>query len=340
LGSIGTYGFINAKARAMRSFLLSPGEYHRLAHTASAGDFFDTLSQTSYGTLAESLKRESAVRGEKILRDAEMERARKLEKSSRGKVKELIRFFVQERELEHVKLLLRYWHAGERESMKKAAEAMDLAGFTSEELPGPDEMAKLLSGTPFYGAVLRSMPDYEKNRTLFPIELAIDRDYFQRFWEFSEGLAGDDRALVQRIMGIEIDLRNLDWIRRSRIYYGLPESDVSRFLLPHGQYVTPDTAADMLTEEGEEKVLNRIGRGEEAERIPMDEGALQLDMGAFLSRILKREAQAAFARNPFTAGSVMGYLFLSRIETQNMITLLQARQYGLSGDRIMNLLIV
>ena len=55
---------------------------------------------------------------------------------------------------------------------------------------------------------------------------------------------------------------------------------------------------------------------------------------SFLYEILLKEVKRALGGNPFTIGTVYGYLILKRRETKNIISLLYAKAYGVKKEEL------
>ena len=343
MGAIGTYGFVNAKVRAMRSFLLDSAAYQRMAETPNLKDFFSVLSQTSYHDVVEKIETESPIEIEKEFIREEFRRGRILEKNSRGQVRKMIVLFLERFDVQKVQQLLRIWYHKESDEtvVIKDRVVYDIPWDSIASADNLEEIAEQLNGTPFSKIISNTIPDYEKSQSIFSIELAIERDYFERLRIFTNLLRKKDMQIARKIFGIEVDIRNLGWLSRFQKYYQIAYKDLQNLLLPHGYRLGEEDVREISSREIEIDMFQRVipGFPKEFFQEPMNEENFQ-QIEHFLNRILLAQARKLFIEFPFSIGSLLGYLVLLEIETKNLICLLQAKLYGLSAQDSLDLLIV
>jgi V/A-type H+-transporting ATPase subunit C len=199
----------------------------------------------------------------------------------------------------------------------------------------------LLEGTPFQDALTRVASEFQDTRTLFPLELAVDRCVFNRIWETINQLSKKDRDISRRLLGIEIDLKNIGWIGRLKTYYELSSAEIGRQTLPHGYRITTDDVRRIASEGSVTQAIERIAAGSQFARMHSPSSEVELkDIEFLLYQLLVMEARKAFGDFPFSIGSILGYFILLRIETRNVRTVLQAKRYGLSAERTEALMIL
>ena len=340
--SIRTYGFINAKVKTMRSFLLTTAIYRTMVAAKDVNEILSILSQTHLRDVVGRLKSQGAEELEQELLRDQINRLREIEKFSQGLPKQVVFHLLERYDGEKLKVLLRVWHRKEKPEPQVVHEKivydLPVGDIASAESLG--EIVTLLEGTPF-GEVLGKVASvYRERKTLFPLELALDRDLFGRLWETTKSLSQRDQRIARRLLGIEVDLRNLDWAGRFREYYGLPVSEVSELLLPHGYRIGADDIRDVAAGGHVAEVLTKIvGKG----RITLQGGEGEEGWKAIewvLYHILLSEAKRAFGEYPFAIGAILGYFYLMWIEARNVRTLFHAKMYGLSPEQVETLLVL
>ncbi len=341
--SVGTYGFINAKVRAMRSFLLKESDYRAMAAAQSVQDLLSVLSQTPFVDMVERLESKNPQDIEQELLREEIRRLRVIEKKSRGECRRVVSLFLERYDAEKLKALFRMWHGkGEKETRilrEKVVYDFPVDGIVAAR--GLEEVIALLEGTPFQRVLAEAAPSYQERKTLFTLELAIDRDLFGRFWDITESLNRRDRRIARRLLGLEVDLENLNWIGRFRAYYNLSPVEIGDILLPHGYRIGRDDIRDVALGGDVWKALLRMTRGTQIDlQENLEEGAHLDALEHVLYVVLHSEARRAFKEFPFSIGSIMGYVYLVRIEMKNVKTLLYAKEYGLSPEEVEVLLLL
>ncbi len=336
------YGFINAKVRAMRSRFLTESAYRSLASTRDAKELAGQLGATRYRDAFQSTDLQSAEAVEQALERFEIGELRELEKFSQGDSRKMVRTLLERYDAEALKALLALWHAKMKPPdsfiLESAVVPFPLDAILSAQQIG--QIAQLLEGTPFHEALVQSAPAYEERQSLFPVELAIDRALFGRIWKAGMALNGRDRSIVRGLVGIEIDLKNLDWVSRFRNYYKLPFVEIRELLLENGSRLTAESLQKMSSEGRITDAYTRVTRGTGVAAPDLDASESRLDvMERFLANILLSEAKRAFRGNPLSIGSLLGYFYCLRMETRNLKTLFAAKRYGLSAQQTEPLLI-
>ena len=336
------YGYINAKVRAMRSRFLTESVYRSLASARDAKEVASQLGATRYRDAFNSVDIQSPEAVEQALERVEIGELKAIEKFSRSDSQKMVRVLLERYDAERLKAVLRLWHTKAKPSESSIAEPSVLPipfdAILSAQQFG--QIIDLLEGTPFQEALIQSSAAYEERKTLFPVELAIDRSLFGRIWKAGMALNHRDRMIVRRLVGIEIDLKNLDWISRFRNYYKLPFIEIRELLLENGSRLTAESLQKMASEGRITDAYTRVTRGTGVPTPDSGASTSQLDvMERFLAHVLLSEAKRAFRGNPLSIGSILGYFYCLRIETRNLKILFAGKRYGLTAHQLEPLLI-
>ena len=340
--AINTYAFLNAKVRAMRSNLLSATFYKSMIDAYDQQDLYQLLVQSRFRNRIEQLGYHDAPAIERQLLLEEIDQLNVIRKYAKDPVKSFIASLMERYDNEKVKNLLRCWHHKESGQFDPIREKI-VANIPVDLIlsaPNLETIGTLLSPTPFGKSILSAVMDYQAHKTLFPVELALDRDTFQRLVDVSSNLNRKDMQIVRRLLGIEIDIKNLGWIGRFKSYYELSSADIMTRLLPQGYRLSMDHIRKILAGGSLQEALIEVLKGSQL-KIPAElDDTLALDtMERFLYEILLYEAKRAFSDFPFSIGAVLGYFYLMRIETKNIRTLFQAKEYSLSAEQTESLLV-
>ncbi len=340
---IGTYGFLNAKVRAMRSFLMTSRMYRSLIETRDLREMSSVLSKTVYQDALRNSDQKDPIEIEQILLYEEIVRLKKIEKYSQSTPKQIVQWFLERYDCEKLKILLRLWH----KKSQKETEFIDwkiLYAFPVKEILSAQnlsEIALLLNDTPFQKPLSEAISVYNEKHTLFPVELSLDKFLFDAIHDVMKGMSKDDRRVARRLLGIEVDLKNLDWLSRFKKYYEIPTADIGHMLLSSGYHLSMDVLREVIATGNYTKAFSSVMKGFE---VPSgeksDENAVLEFMEKVLYQILLDEAEKAFIQFPFSIGAIFGYFYLIRIETRNIRTLIQAKIYGLPPKDIENLLVM
>ena len=98
----------------------------------------------------------------------------------------------------------------------------------------------LLNGTRYEETLSFAMKRYGAEQNLFPLEVALDLAYWRQLWQEAKRLSGVDKDYATRIVGSLLDMNNLMWAIRYRVYHKLSEEELINYTLPFGYHVHDD----------------------------------------------------------------------------------------------------
>lgn len=340
---IGTYAFINAKVRAMRSDLLDRQDYTRFSDAKSVRELIGMLAETRWASLTNRVDIQDAGLLEREIFVEEMGRIQNLYRRSQGPVADFLGKLLMRYDAERLKLVLRAWYRPQSGEMhlihKTALNALPIDRILhASNLP---EIVLLLQGTPFFKCLSEMTGLFQERKSLFPLELAIDRFVFATLLDAIKHLPSQDLRIATKLIGLEIDIKNLGWMSRFKTYYHLSTAEISDLLLPKGYRLKSDSLKAIASSENMSQSLADSLRGLRIHLPKGMEGELsfkQLEM--LLDQTLYMESVKTFASFPFSIGAVLAYAYCIRFEARNLRTLLQAKAYDMPAEDIQPLIIV
>lgn len=343
LGPVGKYALVNAKVRARLSALLPPEAIARLADVRDLPEFYSMLGGTAYDKVLSRPEVSLDPRvAEKLLLEQEVQWHVELIKDLRGSSQKLIELILEKYEIENLKAALRI-REGDRG-------VDDLKYIIRKELPHSlpyqsiaeaatiEEVLPYLIATPYLTPVKSVLDDYKQRGTLFPLELALEIDFYKRLKERIDALDRNDRRIAQRLLGLEIDLKNLGWLVRLKFYYGVPTGDLVSYNIPGGYRMTSvklrqafaaDSVKDVLSialEKSFKPFADLMRKEEELSKLYL----LEIILWSYLVS----EAKKTLGGFPFTIGTVLSYLILKRTEIRNLITILNGKLLNMEKAEI------
>ena len=198
-------------------------------------------------------------------------------------------------------------------------------------------MLTYLTATPYLLPVRGSLDEYKQRGTLFPTEIALELDFYKRIKAKVEALGRSDKPIARRLIGLEIDIKNISWLIRLKFYYHIPTGDLIDYNIPGGYRLTSDRMRHAFVADTIKDVLavaleRSFKPAAEIVRREEELGKLYL-LEIILWSYLIHEAKKTFGGFPFTVGTVLSYLILKRTEIMNLITILNGKVLKLEkGD--------
>lgn len=340
--SLKQYVYLNALLRARLSQRLGAGEMNALINAADMSAVASLLEHTDYRELSPLIESGTPLKLiEKALLKIEIGRYRSALRHARGAVANLIFSLMELYDVGKVQGLLRLWKEGEMEEHDIIIEEKICWNIPEDKILNAasiEEIILLLDATPFKKALTSGYARYRQSGRLFPLETALEADYFQRLWETMGKLSARDRSAASRILGLEIDIRNVESLARLKRYTGLPASDARDVLLPGGLNLNQQRLLDAYSSRAPRTLIAMLRMAPPPLPMAMGGGRGTIDqlrlIHAFLENVLERDARRALGGYPFTIGTVIAYFTLMRVESHTVRRIIAGKYLGLPAERI------
>ena len=334
------YAAISARVRAMYSSLLSPQDFARLSDSPDFPTLIAQLKTTAYGPYLESLKDkdltpqkvDSQIKGR--LADSYASVIQMAPQHAKPILKQLYRYF----EVENIKAILRGILTNS--SWERIGEVLFPMGSMSVlpaqamvESGSVGSAVELLQGATYYETLSFAMKRFSSEQNLFPLEVALDLYYWRQLWAEAKKLQGQDREQASRIIGSLMDVNNLMWVIRYKVYYQLSEEEIINYTLPFGYRVRDEDVRSIAAGADLSSVVGRVFPGIPDLNTLLENprvGLPQLEI--ILKRRLMQQCLAAFTGNPFHIGIPLAFLILSQLEIEDLTVLIEAKSSQMSEE--------
>jgi len=345
-GGVSGYAAISARVRAMSAGLLSPQDILRLSDATDFSSLFNSLKGTSYGPYLDGLK-DKDINPRKTISQIKSRVAKSYYSvvqmspiETRPLVKQLYRNF----ELGNLKAVLRsivaVQRSAETSSWDRVREVLFPLGadtvLPAQAMVESGNIASavdLLNGTPYEEALTFAMKRYSTEQNLFPIEVALDLSYWRRLWAEAKKLTGADREHGVKIIGSLVDMNNLMWAVRYKVYHKLSEEEVINYTLPFGYHVLDSDIRAIAAGADIASTVSRLYPGIPDVNALVEEPKTGLPkLEVILKRALLKRCLAAFVGSPFHIGIPLAFLVTSDLEAQDLIVLVEAKSTNLTED--------
>jgi vacuolar-type H+-ATPase subunit C/Vma6 len=279
-----------------------------------------------------------------VLQD-EVDRMKKILNSVGSGPRAVVFDLLQRYETENLKSTLRMWHRNAPEAdtvyllREKICHEVPIDKILLSKTI--EETIILLEGTPYKDPLIGALDAFKRTDNLFYLELALDIGYYEKLWRDIASLSRGDRIRARRLIGIEVDVRNIIWVSRLKFYYNIPLADIAHYMIPHGYRFGVDVMKDVYSSnEPGRLVWDIIARFFRGFPTPPSEGERQTEPGtsdlwtleSILWQILFREAHRSLMDYPFTISTILAFSILKRVETKNLLAVINGKRYGLGED--------
>jgi V/A-type H+-transporting ATPase subunit C len=339
-GGVSGYAAINARVRVKYATLLTAQDYASLSEAPDFASLIGQLKHTAYGPFLDTVKdkdltaRRATYEIRKRLAESYRSLVQTAPENTRPLVAQLYRFY----EVDNLKAVLRGIVTGASwdriryvlfplgDDPAVPAQAMVEAGNVAAAV-------ELLRNTPYYETLSHAMRRYNAEQNLFPLEVALDLNYWRKLWSEINRLSGQDRTMALRVIGSLIDMNNLMWAIRYRVYHQLSEEELINYTLPFGFRVHDEDVRSIAAGADIAQVVQRVYPDlQDVETLLQNprQGLPKLEL--LLQRELMKACRAAFVGNPFQIGVPLAYLIMSGLEIQDLTVLFEAKSAQLPPE--------
>jgi len=184
----------------------------------------------------------------------------------------------------------------------------------------------LLRGTVYYDTLSHAMPRFIAEQSIFPLEVALDLNYWRELWKGVNQLQGQDRTPALKIIGSLLDTNNLMWAIRYKVYHHLSDEELINYTLPFGYHVNDKDIRNIAAGADIPQIVKRIYPDlSEVDSLLQEprKGLPELELQ--LKRYVMKQCLAAFVGDPFHIGIPLAYLELLELEIQDLTVLIEAK---------------
>ena len=347
-GRVSEYAAVQARVRGMYADMLTPETWIALCEAASYANLIGILKETVYGSfLAEVEDEDLTARRivyqiKKHLADAFDVLISLVPRPAHLLVVQLYRRY----EVDNLKALMRGIERGTsweqvRYTLFPLGSSTTLDAETLMEADGVGGAVEGLHDTPYYDTLSHAMKRYTAEGSLFPLEVALDLDYWRELWRDVDRLKGTDRAQARRIVGSLLDTTNLMWAIRYRVNHNLSEEEIINYTLPFGYRVHDEDVRAIAAGADVAQVVTRVYPDLQDVRDLLEEPQDGLPhLEAQLQRYVVKECRTAFAGSPFHIGIPAAYLILNEFEIQDLTVLVEAKASRMPTERFRPYLLI
>ena len=343
--AIPKYAAAGAQIHALSSRLLDTAAWRDLQTAKGLGETLNRLRMTAYvdlvpddGQLGSLELVESRLSGRSA---ANVRRAMTFLDSG---ARNLLSVWFRHYELENIKALFRAIDQGMDADVIRRF-LVPLGDYTSlpwEALIHETSVSALIerfTHTHYINPLRAAYRMYERDRSMFPIEVALDIRYYRDVAAAMDHLNGAERAAAVRIVGIRLDMLNILWALRYRIYYRLSAEEIVNYTLWHTVHTDVDMIREIALGADPRDIVERIWGPSAIDLAELadfgsNEARLLPRMELLLERYWRQLALREMWSSSLHLGAVLGYVIVQEIEVLDLISLLEAKGMGWNSERI------
>lgn len=359
--SIITYGYSNARIRAMKAALLSGGFFKYLLSLEKIDEMINAFEGTPYEKdVGEGVLLYKGAKGiEEGLKKNLIKDFRKLiTKVTSGQVREMTKLILGRWDVHNLKTIIRGKHIGA--SQKDIIESLIPAGIIGE--PALLELTKRLDikevidllttwEVPYAIPLRRNYFQYTKDREVANLEFALDKFYYKNAIRtikgnrFVEILRRDwNRKVLLELFRFEIDFINIMTVLRlSREI--IEEETIVQYFLENGKYIDRDMFIRLARLKATEDIVDSLK--DTPYHAALKKGLQEYFTSGLVSPIQRRLEELIMRRSielfkeyPLSIAPVIAYIWAKYNEVVNLRILVRCKAVKMPDDKIWGSLIL
>jgi vacuolar-type H+-ATPase subunit C/Vma6 len=336
--ALARYAEANAVVRANLSGVLTQDDFDAMIRADSPAAAWAVLADTTYAGLLPEEPPLDVLAIERCLREATAQRFKHVVRPLSDPARAAALALLARWELDVLQDVLRMWHAKDAGLAALAPKASWAYPIPFQRLAAAEtlgEVADLLEPTPYARPIRETLPLYTETRSLFRVEVALEKDHYQRLLAVVARLGRSDAEATRHVIGLEIDLINLAWLSRCTSYHEVEGGLLRELMIPNTSPLSRRLAVaagspDNLLALAEEVVSGQLAT-EEKRQSERDRIAL---LESLLVQSVAETAVGYLAGFPFRFASFLAYYFLLRVELRNLRMVFAGRAAGAPPDEL------
>ena len=347
--ALSKYAFINSKLRGRISKILPDEIFDRLIKAPSVDAALDILKDTDFSQLQEIYSSTGDLKkGELELLKKEIELYIDIKRYVHVESLKFINALLYKFEIDNLKNAIRIFFDRKVRNHSDPNIHYILYEPIIHDIPidviinadNFDEIAGVCEDTPYNAIIKKYSSLAEKQNSLFRMEVAFDHFYYENLLSVSKKLDKADREIVTRIIGVEIDLQNINWLIRLKKSYDLSLEQVMTAIVPGGFNLNQSIISELYRAQNVTTILQDFVKGKYPGLTALlstqvsDSSSRLLLIHRILEEIRKQEVRRLLTGYPFSIGIILVYLILKSNELKKIRTILNAKMYNLPTQRI------
>lgn len=331
MGNMAKYAAINTKIEAMESKLLSEKDYSALIECKSVSDIAEYLKcNTHFKSVLNSYSTETLRRTqfEHLLQTTIVQKLRKLENYLGTAHKFFYKAFLMKFEINDIRLMLRgiskniplknlqdrFLHIEEFENVN-FEKLLTIENF--------QDFINCFEGT-VYESAFRNITESDLKIREFHMEMNLNAVYFINLLKLVDKLPKEDRLILRKLIGTNIDLINLQWVYRGKKYYDLLNEEILNYTLPGGYKLSFQYMKKLIYSDSFQETVDAMIQKFNKSFTAIEDITMQISVNKFLYHEYKQNSK----KYPMTAAKILLYSKEIEYEINDIISIIEGIRYG------------
>jgi V/A-type H+-transporting ATPase subunit C len=323
---VGLHGATNAKAKAMLGRLLKEEDYLSILKLETVEEIINYLkTNTHYGDILkdEYLELEEY---EVLMEHYFFKAHEKFCYFYIDNYREFFKAIICRYEVENLKLYLRTLSRNKKMvNLKSHLILTNIhTNLNYDDLDKATNIRDFMEGikdTIYYKPLVPFL-DEEPAQMIFHMEMVLDKFYFDKLYISATKLKKKDRDIMLELLGINIDILNIQWIFRGRRFFDISSEELFNFTLIHGRRYDEKTLKNLCYMELED-FRNLISKGDYKDLFQDKEYMMERAMERHIYNMLDEYTK----KSSLSIALPIIFLFKFEYEMRDLFTIIEGVHY-------------
>lgn len=341
MSSPSKYGALKGKISAIKYKMLKKDDYNQMIKKDNIIDILNFLKKnTLYEEVLKDFKKEEVHRGdfEFYLKKGYLYEIKKMMKFMSFKEKKFYKSLFLRYEVEDLKIILRAVARKEEINLvRQNLLRINYYGLDYDELLKSKTVQQLVSKLhhkPYY-PYLRNLEDEDEDRMEFHMEMNLETLYFRELVDKSKFLEKKDEKIIRDIIGVNVDLINLQFLYRAIKYYKITAEEILNYTIPLGKYMRINKLKSLAYTKTVEEFLKEIKTSKYSYIFKDDDLNIETNQLRFLASFLAKMSK----KNTFTIAEVIEFIHFLEFEVKDIISIIEGVRYDIKKDELKDFII-
>ncbi len=336
---------MSAKAKAMLSKKLTASDYQILLQKKSVSEVASFLKNNTYfKDVLDGINEGSIHRGqlETLVRMDLYNRISRLLRYSDKKEEEFYRLIVSQSEISIIVDCIRSFHTNDKTIMisKMPTYIQGKISFNLKDLSKADnfdELLGVLKNTKYYDIIKKYRTVNMDEFDYVGLEHDLNNFHFERVFEVvNRNYSGTARKQILEVYLAEIELDNIAKIYRLKKYFNVGPNQIKSLIIPKYLYFSPREIEDIILNKKADDIFNVLANSPYKNYLS-NKNFMYIEYHTKSIFYNYNKRNISFSNN--TDLVLLSYVFISKIEIQNIVDIIEGIRYRVAPDKISRLLI-
>ena len=326
MDKVGLHGATNAKAKAILGRLLKEEDYLNILKLETVEEIINYLKTSTH--YSEILKDEylEIQEYEVLMEHYFFKLHEKFYHFYTGNYREFFKAIMCRYEVENLKLYLRTLSKNKKMVILKSHLILQKLynNVDYDEIDKATNIREFMDGikNTIYYKQLIPFSDENPAEMIFHMEMVLDKFYFDRLYIAATNLKKNDRDIMLELLGINIDILNIQWIYRGRRFFNISSEELFNFTLIYGRRYNEKSLKKLCYMEFED-FRNLISKGDYKDLFQDKEYMMERAMERHIYNILDEYTK----KSGLSISLPVVLLFKFEYEMRDLFTIIEGVNY-------------